>query len=296
MVIDVGDVELGGSSSAAARITNNGKGDVSVDSVTLMMGEDTVTSDAIEITVGDGGQLPATLAADGTLEITITIKGTIAVGSLPADKIVIQVSTADGAKKTIEISLKGAIADCADGKANCDDDLSNGCETETVGNMEHCGACNNACKATNGTASCVDSKCVPACDEGWTGDACETDINECDTDNGGCAQTCTNKDGGADCSCKDGFTLNDDAKGCTDINECDTDNGGCANKCNNTDGSYECVCEDGYKLDADDGKSCLDIDECETDNGGCAHTCTNKSGSMECTCKDGFPLNDERKG
>ena len=34
-----------------------------------------------------------------------------------------------------------------------------------------------------------------------------TDVDECATDNGGCAQTCTNTVGSFVCSCQSGYTL-----------------------------------------------------------------------------------------
>ena len=34
------------------------------------------------------------------------------------------------------------------------------------------------------------------------------DVNECDTDNGGCQQTCNNRDGAFYCSCDRGYTVN----------------------------------------------------------------------------------------
>ncbi len=40
------------------------------------------------------------------------------------------------------------------------------------------------------------------------------DINECNSDNGGCAQTCTNSEGSFECSCDAGYTLNGDSRNC----------------------------------------------------------------------------------
>ena len=40
------------------------------------------------------------------------------------------------------------------------------------------------------------------------------DINECQTDNGGCTQTCDNTDGSYQCSCWKGYELNDDNHTC----------------------------------------------------------------------------------
>ena len=37
-----------------------------------------------------------------------------------------------------------------------------------------------------------------------------TDIDECATNNGGCAQVCTNTDGGFTCSCNPGYAINND--------------------------------------------------------------------------------------
>jgi len=40
------------------------------------------------------------------------------------------------------------------------------------------------------------------------------DINECDDNNGGCEQICTNTDGSFQCDCRSGFTLNNDGMTC----------------------------------------------------------------------------------
>ena len=44
-----------------------------------------------------------------------------------------------------------------------------------------------------------------------------SDINECQTDNGGCAQTCNNTDGSYQCFCWDGYELTSDGYSCTGI-------------------------------------------------------------------------------
>ena len=41
------------------------------------------------------------------------------------------------------------------------------------------------------------------------------DVDECQTDNGGCAQTCNNIDGSYECSCQDGYELDSDNHTCT---------------------------------------------------------------------------------
>ena len=93
------------------------------------------------------------------------------------------------------------------------------------------------------------------------------DINECDTDNGGCDHNCTDSIGSYDCSCDIGYILATDNHGCngksinivirspnqslfTDINECNEGTDICEQVCNNTIGSYLCECHIGYQLDA----------------------------------------------
>ncbi|XP_013386152.1 epidermal growth factor-like protein 8 [Lingula anatina] len=45
------------------------------------------------------------------------------------------------------------------------------------------------------------------CPPGYQGPKCDIDVNECDTNNGGCAHTCTNTAGSYSCSCNKGFIL-----------------------------------------------------------------------------------------
>ena len=42
-----------------------------------------------------------------------------------------------------------------------------------------------------------------------------SDVDECATSNGGCAQLCNNTDGSYECSCGPGFTLNSDGNTCS---------------------------------------------------------------------------------
>ncbi|XP_078621315.1 uncharacterized protein LOC144887789 [Branchiostoma floridae x Branchiostoma japonicum] len=66
------------------------------------------------------------------------------------------------------------------------------------------------------------------------------DVDECASNNGGCAQTCNNTPGSFVCSCREGFVLNADGLSCDDVDECASNNGGCAKNCTNTVGSYFC--------------------------------------------------------
>ena len=154
------------------------------------------------------------------------------------------------------------------------------------------------------------------------------DINECNTNNGGCSQVCTNTIGSFVCSCNTGYELDPDE--CIgeyyslsmmhflniislsiDINECSTSNGGCTQTCQNTAGSYYCVCGTGYSLASNnhgcDGELSIelkyqcgmytfsDVNECSTNKGGCNQVCTNNIGSFVCSCNTGYELeSDER--
>ncbi|KAI8513359.1 carbohydrate binding [Branchiostoma belcheri] len=120
-------------------------------------------------------------------------------------------------------------------------------------------------------------------------------IDECATDNGGCAQTCTNVQGSYNCSCLQGFVLKANEHGCEDTDECATDNGGCAQTCTNVPGSYTCSCPQGFVL-IGDSHGCEDLDECATENGRCDQICTNVPGSYSCFCRQGFVLIEDAHG
>ncbi|PKU41491.1 hypothetical protein llap_8213 [Limosa lapponica baueri] len=103
---------------------------------------------------------------------------------------------------------------------------------------------------------------------------CESDIDECRVQNGGCNQLCLNKLGSYRCSCYSGFALKD-SKTCEvvnglkketatgseslksllianpkDIDECTASTDICGEAhCKNLISSYECVCDAGYKYD-----------------------------------------------
>ncbi len=77
------------------------------------------------------------------------------------------------------------------------------------------------------------------------------DIDECEASNGGCGHNCTNLEGSYECSCREGYELNEDLLTCSDIDECSTDMASCDHTCVNLPGSFRCECNDGYVLDED---------------------------------------------
>jgi hypothetical protein len=74
---------------------------------------------------------------------------------------------------------------CEAGWDDCDDNVTNGCETP-LGTALDCDACDNACVSSHGTNTCTgspgDFDCSPTCTGGWLDctnpdDGCETDAN-----------------------------------------------------------------------------------------------------------------------
>jgi hypothetical protein len=157
-------------------------------------------------------------------------------------------------------------------------------------------ACGDVVCAREATCETTpDAHCV--CPDGYTdprgdGTSCK-DIDECESENGGCSQLvdCVNTPGSFSCGiCPEGFSA--DRGDCVDTDECAVDNGGCDPlvACSNTEGSYSCGgCPFGYT--GEGSSSCEDIDECATANGGCDEsvTCKNTPGSFTCgDCPAGY--------
>ncbi len=120
-----------------------------------------------------------------------------------------------------------------------------------------------------------------------------SDINECNSNNGGCAQNCANTLGSFQCSCENGYTLAANGRACNsmfvaiqhflfglnknnlctyivlvvyvqvmyilfahaDINECQSSNGGCDQICTDNVGTFVCSCNTGFEL-ATNGQTC----------------------------------------
>jgi hypothetical protein len=145
-----------------------------------------------------------------------------------------------------------------------------------------------ACSAnSDGAAEC-------ACADGWEGDLCDTDTDECAADPNPCGDNsaCTNTDGGYDCACSEGFVA-DDTGACADVDECADTPCGDNEACTNTDGGYECACADGYV--ASEEGVCGDVDECAADESPCDAnaTCANTEGGFDCACNEGWVANED---
>ncbi|CAD5120106.1 DgyrCDS8684 [Dimorphilus gyrociliatus] len=147
-------------------------------------------------------------------------------------------------------------------------------------------------KPSGGVKRCV----CPKGTEDGTGVTDCNDINECsdssknlcDETNGGCIDI----NGGYNCTCKDGFQLDNDKISC---NACPSGRWGkdCANICNCKSSSTECNTSTGCKecKDGFEGGHCNNINECnKTANGGCDSNseCKDTIGSFNCLCKKGY--------
>ncbi|MED6289330.1 Oncoprotein-induced transcript 3 protein [Characodon lateralis] len=77
------------------------------------------------------------------------------------------------------------------------------------------------------------------------------DVNECDKENGGCAEVCVNTKGSRRCECGQGRVLDEDGRNCREIAGCHINNGGCSHDCSQMVGSYQCYCPRGLELGED---------------------------------------------
>ncbi|XP_063966506.1 protein crumbs homolog 1-like [Lytechinus pictus] len=120
--------------------------------------------------------------------------------------------------------------------------------------------------------------CIP----GYTGDYCETDINECDPDPCQFDSTCFDLVNGYNCSCRPGY----EGTNCSiEIDECASDP--CQNDGTCTDGiaMFTCACPTEFT-----GRMCEFNVSATCDNDPCLNggTCTSTSSSFTCACVAGY--------
>jgi hypothetical protein len=90
-----------------------------------------------------------------------------------------------------------SLAACGDNFADCDNNLDNGCESDTRSSTAHCGACGNTCPArANARATCADRACGYLCNEGFgdcdmdPSNGCEVNLRTSTEHCGACGNTC----------------------------------------------------------------------------------------------------------
>ncbi len=183
----------------------------------------------------------------------------------------------DGCKEFKEIGCgSGALCQdgicmCGDQYKDCNDDMSDGCETNIYNSREHCGSCTNNCGnntiCNNKTCECLDG--FLNCNGKWS-DGCEisiaNDINNCGGCNSKCGKNmdCINKS----CVCKTGFA------------NCDNDN-------------MVVGCETNLYDKTTCGKDCNSILNCNSDAFCDSGTCKCNSGFGNCNglWSDGCEVN-----
>ncbi|XP_054863372.1 nephronectin isoform X2 [Amphiprion ocellaris] len=150
------------------------------------------------------------------------------------------------------------------------------------------GRCQPDCQQGCKHGDCVGPdrcKCRP----GYTGKACNHDLNECGLKPRPCKHRCMNTAGSYKCYCLDGFTLQEDGS-CRNARTCYHAN--CQYGCEVIKGAVRCTCPSpGLRL-GPDGRTCIDVDECLSGRFVCARRrkCVNTFGSYTCRCHLGFRL------
>jgi hypothetical protein len=142
---------------------------------------------------------------------------------------------------------------------DCDGDLGmngNGCESNLNVDEAHCGRCNDACSALNGTPTCTGGNCTIACNAGYgdcdgntRGTGCENELNTL-ADCGTCGMSCAIGNATATCgtdacrvqSCNSGWgDCNMDFTSCETRLNTPSNCGACNAQCNVTGGTPDCA-------------------------------------------------------
>ena len=116
-----------------------------------------------------------------------------------------------------------ALGTCENLWGNCDANSANGCEADLANDLEHCGACGDACALPHAQMQCQATNCnfvtcddnYENCDSNLWGTGCETGVLY---NNDHCGH-CNN-------DCYTGFNCNNGACRCSNDGECDTGGGG----------------------------------------------------------------------
>ncbi|XP_053395361.1 uncharacterized protein LOC123523940 isoform X4 [Mercenaria mercenaria] len=186
------------------------------------------------------------------------------------------------------------ICECVTGYVMTSDGFCEGCDRQHYGKncllecsceQDNTDFCNN----TDGTCKCF---------EGWTGETCAQDVNECLETTDVCSNKihseCQNTNGSYKCDCKRGYFPQNNT--CKDIDECQEGSGNCIQECENTEGGHLCKCSLGYKGSWNNcsacfgnkfGLNCSQTCSCNVSNAKNAEqSCNTRTG--KCLCKPGW--------
>src|SRR5206468_2443595 len=104
------------------------------------------------------------------------------------------------------VARRCAVGTCHTGWADCNNVVSDGCETDLMNSAAHCGGCNQGCTIAHATARCAAGQCaIDTCIQPFgdcnrePGDGCEvatpTDLMNC----GVCGNVCSSQNATASC-------------------------------------------------------------------------------------------------
>jgi len=190
---------------------------------------------------------------------------------------------------------------CESGWTDCDGNRNNGCEADLRVSMDHCGGCNQACRAgENQTAACDAGMCQPACIAGFgdcdgnAGNGCETNVMTNAAHCGACGTACGTdgvQDGGVSCvagacqfqcirsrrNCDDAGANGCEQRVLDDLQNC----GGCGIACDPRNGLFRCVdyvcCQATVRAPCGGGAGTCCSDQLECSDAG---QCCMKAGQM----------------
>jgi hypothetical protein len=96
---------------------------------------------------------------------------------------------------------------CSGFNADCDMNAANGCESNLLNDVDHCGSCMFSCKAPNASTFCNGGNCdLQGCAAGWADcnlmavDGCEIDVTSSMANCGGCNLNCDYANASEACS------------------------------------------------------------------------------------------------
>jgi hypothetical protein len=209
---------------------------------------------------------------------------------------------------------------CNSGFANCNGQVSDGCEVNLTNSPANCGGCGLVCSSNHGVAGCNAGSCTIACNAGYSN--CDANaLNGCEVDTatdpahcGSCSKICSQSHGTAGCAagqctitCAAGWADcdTDPSNGCeVDLKNDPAHCGACTTVCNSGGGTPACnngvcgiMCQAGLgDCDGNTGNGCeTNLNTSLSNCGGCGHACSSAGGVAACnagsctiTCNTGF--------
>jgi hypothetical protein len=204
---------------------------------------------------------------------------------------------------------------CSAGYGNCDNNLANGCETNTTNNVNYCGSCSTVCSSANGSPSCSGGACGITCSAGFgncdgnAANGCESNFATDATHCGNCSTACVYSHATGVCnagncqmgSCEASYGNcdNSSSTGCEAALNTTSNCNSCGVTCSNGHGSTSCTggactpsCDAGYaSCDNNANNGCeqnvsTDVTHC----GNCTTACSYANATPTCaggTCSIG---------